>query len=133
MDPKNRTCVGWAKSKGRGCRNIINAQNCELAEQLLEKMDRQKTVIPDEFEKLAKAMLCLGMHNCKSYPSRNQVATVCKAWQDTFRDHEAKLKRKQSTRKALEKPLPRELLLAAKVPDAVDEASVSVGTRKLLR
>lgn len=126
IDPKENRCVGFAYSKGRRCNNPLHAHNRERADRLLDKMDMRRMVLPEKFEQLADAMLCLGMHNCKTNPSKNQVDEVCEDWQGIFKDHVKKLKRKQSTRKALRVKLVRDGLQADKVPATKIEPMTNV-------
>jgi len=101
IDPIDK-CAGTAITKNRKCRNPVNAYNRERAENILDKMNKQKRVSSDLFDDLADAMLCRGQHNHKDKESINQVSAVSYAWQLKFKEYRKKdLKRRQSTRRAL--------------------------------
>ena len=90
-------------------------------------MDRQKVVSPDKFERLAEAMLCLCMHNCKSRPLLNQVDEVCEEWQVIFEEYVKRIKRKQRiTRNPPKFKSTLDDLQAAKALDTEIETKIGV-------
>ena len=73
----DRTCVGWAPSQGRRCRNPINIANRAEASKLLEEislLDPESSAVDRKLKKLAPKVLCLRNH-------QGQAGNMVKIWQ----------------------------------------------------
>ncbi len=91
---QERNCVGFAPSKGRRCRNIINRFDLLAASRLLDQMDRFKQLIDviDDLKELAALLLCEGVHNNLSGPEYSQVKKVSSKWKVLVKEEAQRLK-----------------------------------------
>jgi hypothetical protein len=91
---QERNCVGFAPSKGRRCRNIINRFDLPAASRLLDQMDRSKQLIDaiDDLKELAALLLCKGVHNNLSRPEYSQVNKVSSNWKVLVKEEDQRLK-----------------------------------------
>jgi hypothetical protein len=91
---QERNCVGFAPSKGRRCRNIINRFDLPAASRILDQMDRSKQLIDaiDDLKELAALLLCKGVHNNLSRPEYSQVKKVSSKWKVLVEEEDQKLK-----------------------------------------
>ena len=79
------TCVGYAKSKGRQCRNAIAFANRQEAVKILREMSRldpQSRRLDDKLEELAIRLLCKSWH-------RDQAVDMKEQWLDDIEDYVA--------------------------------------------
>ncbi|CAF9911785.1 hypothetical protein IMSHALPRED_010574 [Imshaugia aleurites] len=90
------TCVGYAKSKGRKCRNAISYDNRQEAIKLLSEMSRldpQSPTIDNKLEELASRLLCKRNH-------RNQAIETKGQWQRRIEHHTAEVARGEEEEEA---------------------------------
>jgi hypothetical protein len=80
--PADNKCVGFAKSKGRGCTKPINKGDIATASRLLDRMDRSKNFLRsiEDLEALAALLLCKEVHNSAKRPHLSQVEEVYERW-----------------------------------------------------
>lgn len=85
LDPNSSTftCVGYAPSKGRRCRNAIACVNRQEAAKLLLQMSRLDPHSPrldDKLDELASRLLCRRWH-------QNQAADMKRKWRCGIESH----------------------------------------------
>ena len=86
------TCVGYAPSKGRRCRNQIAAVNHEEARKMLERISRMDMVAADleeDFEEIASLLSCRRWH-------QNQAAAMASKWYDAVEKYRAEVMRRRA-------------------------------------
>ncbi|GLB12482.1 hypothetical protein AtubIFM57258_010164 [Aspergillus tubingensis] len=84
--PESQSCVGWAPSQGRHCRNPTNARNRRHAVSLLDQGTRLLKAgrsIDHILEELAPLVLCLRYH-------QNQAAGLTNTWVSRVDEYIAK-------------------------------------------
>jgi len=112
VDPHSAgfTCVGYAKTRGRRCRNVIAKANRDEAAKILQKMsgkDVHSASFDSKLESLANRLLCRRWHAGDSF----QVELIVEEWEssiETFRDEEIELERRRKRRERREQREQRE-------------------------
>ncbi len=99
VDPNSPsfTCVGYAPSKGRRCRNAIAAANCHEASKLLTQMSRldpSSSRLDDMLETLAPRLLCRRWH-------QNQAHSITEKWNDRIDRFRATENTREETREVM--------------------------------
>ncbi|KAL6720074.1 hypothetical protein ACLMJK_001995 [Lecanora helva] len=97
VDPNERTCVGYAKTQGRRCRNPIAQANRAEAAKLIRKMGErniQSANIGRYLEELASYLLCKRWHQV-------QIEDKVEEWNDAIEEfREAEISRQRRSHRA---------------------------------
>jgi hypothetical protein len=95
--PADNKCVGFAKSKDRGCTKPINKGDIATASRLLDRMDRSKNFLRsiEDLEELAALLLCKEVHNSAKRPHLSQVEEVYEIWRAVVKEEYKAVKKQR--------------------------------------
>ena len=96
IDPHHATCIGYAKTTRRRCRNAIADANGQEAAEILSEIARLKPQsgrVECELEYLASLLLCKRWH-------QDQALAMKELWMDRIEDHQVA----KTVRRQLERP-----------------------------
>jgi hypothetical protein len=117
------SCIGWAPSQRRRCRNPVNASNRTIAAHILKIMAKQHPdyeELKPHLEELAYVCLCPRYH-------RNQKDSILGIWEEDMDDEMAKTSRRSMGKNPIQKLLKSPKPLSLK---SVETKSSSIFTSR---